>query len=72
MGVILSIYIYVMVPQIIDRVLTPPGIFSWKSPWLVRRDMEVNEHEGLSNWTLAQIKVKEQCFIAVLHFSVTV
>ena len=42
---------------------------------LVRKDMNVNERDRLSNFTLkikTQIKVKEHPFIAVLHFSVTV
>jgi len=35
--------------------------------------MYENEHERLSNFTLrTKIKVKEQCFIAVLNFTVKV
>jgi hypothetical protein len=35
--------------------------------------MDVNEHEGQSNFTLRQkIKLRNSAFIAVLHFTVTV
>ena len=40
---------------------------------LVRKDMDVNEHKRLFNITLRhKFQVKEQWFIAPLHFTVTV
>ena len=38
---------------------------------LVRKDMDVNEYKTIQiqHYTSTQIKVKEQCFFAVLHFS---
>jgi hypothetical protein len=40
---------------------------------LIRKDMDVNEHERLSNCThMTQTKERNRDFIAVLHFTVTV
>ena len=40
---------------------------------LIRKDMDVNEHERLSKITLRhKLKLKNSTFIAVLHFIVTV
>jgi hypothetical protein len=40
---------------------------------LIRKDMDVNEHERLSNCThKTQTKERNRDFIAVLHFTVTV
>ena len=39
---------------------------------LVRNDMDVNEHERLSNVTLRhKLKKRDSTFIAILHFTVT-
>jgi hypothetical protein len=39
---------------------------------LVRKDMDVNEHERLYNFTLRHKLKSDNTFITVLHFTVTV